>query len=290
MTKKQHYIPQFYLKNFTNGRGKLWVYDRLENRYFECAPKDICYKKYLYETQWEEANPRLGEYLLPNQIEKSFSRYEGEYSALSKRVNSISCNPENKKALICNKDEKRILARFIANMLLRNPWCMEHAKLNSVDDGILDVEEIATIDRILQDMKFGGIKSIVRFASKKVWLDEEFEGGMVQKAISEIYNLNFCVLVANEYQFVTSEFPVIWGRTNVEEEIKERVIYFPLSPQVAIFYTDNISPNFRNKIVSVLKSDVSNANQQYLKYSVERSRFIFSKEKMILQDIVTDCK
>lgn len=28
MTIKQHYVPQFYLRNFTSGDKKLWVFDK----------------------------------------------------------------------------------------------------------------------------------------------------------------------------------------------------------------------------------------------------------------------
>lgn len=30
MTKRQHYVPQFYLNNFTNENQKLNVYDRIK--------------------------------------------------------------------------------------------------------------------------------------------------------------------------------------------------------------------------------------------------------------------
>ena len=47
MTKRQHYLPQFYLDNFTNSSGKLWVYDRLEGRIFASSPRDIGCENYL---------------------------------------------------------------------------------------------------------------------------------------------------------------------------------------------------------------------------------------------------
>lgn len=59
MTKKQHYIPQFYLNNFMNDSGKLWVYDRLKEKIYACSPKDTACENYLYETRWEDANPKL---------------------------------------------------------------------------------------------------------------------------------------------------------------------------------------------------------------------------------------
>lgn len=48
MTKKQHYVPQFYLRNFTLGDNKLWVFDRENKEYYYKTPKDICFEKFLY--------------------------------------------------------------------------------------------------------------------------------------------------------------------------------------------------------------------------------------------------
>ncbi len=48
MTKKQHYVPQFYLRNFTSEDNKLWVFDRVKKEYYCKTPKEVCYEKYLY--------------------------------------------------------------------------------------------------------------------------------------------------------------------------------------------------------------------------------------------------
>lgn len=120
-TKRQHYILQFYLKNFTDDSNKLWVYDRLRKKFFKNSPKDICCEKNLYETLWEDVDSRLGEFVLQNQMENKFAQQEGIYNFLLKRIINICTNTQNRAALICNKDEKRILAGFVANLFLRNP-------------------------------------------------------------------------------------------------------------------------------------------------------------------------
>lgn len=50
--------------------------------FFEASPKEICFENYLHETFWEDANPKLGKYVLPNQIEKNLSIQESAYSAI----------------------------------------------------------------------------------------------------------------------------------------------------------------------------------------------------------------
>ena len=109
MTKKQHYVPRYYLKNFTDRNGFLHVYQRDKLRFNKSRPEDICYKDFLYETRWEDADPRLGEFILPNQIEKSLSELESSHNALLKKIIMITCDPHNKNALICNSDEKKNL-------------------------------------------------------------------------------------------------------------------------------------------------------------------------------------
>ena len=47
LTKKQHYVPQFYLRNFTSDDNKLWVFDRVKEEYYFRAPKDVCYEALL---------------------------------------------------------------------------------------------------------------------------------------------------------------------------------------------------------------------------------------------------
>ena len=96
MTKKQHYVPQFYLRNFTSDDNKLWVFDRVKEEYYFRTPKEVCYEKYLYETPWKDEEPKLGKFVLENQIENYFADKEGEYSPLLKRIIDICRNPQNK--------------------------------------------------------------------------------------------------------------------------------------------------------------------------------------------------
>ena len=49
---------------------------------------------------------------------------EGEYSPLLKRIIDICRNPQNKNALICNHEEKEMLASFVTNIFVRNPWSL----------------------------------------------------------------------------------------------------------------------------------------------------------------------
>lgn len=275
MTKKQHYLPQFYLKNFVGDKGKIWTYDRSKEKIYACNPRDIACENYLYETRWENANSELGEFVLPNHIEKQFAEQEGKYSKLLKRIVEICTNAENEKALICNREEKEILASFVSNMVLRNPWSMEKADLECVTDGVMDLKEIKAMDTILQYLGYGGTESLVKFSSKRIWLDNDFEGGMQQVLQEELRGTNFCILKANNKQFITSSFPVSFGNGT----------YFPLSPQFALLYYDEIPYQVKNRMALMPEDEMDFCNNQYIKLSIEQVRFIFAKEKKVLEQL-----
>jgi len=54
-SRKHHYVPVFYQKNFVNSHGLLWVYDRRLKTYKELHPLSICFEKDLYTLKRENA-------------------------------------------------------------------------------------------------------------------------------------------------------------------------------------------------------------------------------------------
>lgn len=46
---KQHYVPQFYLRNFTDSKGKIVVYDSIRNNRYITTPPKECYSNYFYD-------------------------------------------------------------------------------------------------------------------------------------------------------------------------------------------------------------------------------------------------
>ena len=73
-TKKQHFIPQFFLKGFTAGNDNLYYAQRFSGKPLvvrKSTPKGICFEKCLYEVK-----DSVGESLFPNAIEDIFSKME----------------------------------------------------------------------------------------------------------------------------------------------------------------------------------------------------------------------
>ncbi len=109
MKTHQHYVPQFYLNNFTDSKGLLHIYDYKHNKYFTQIPRNVCYEKNLYETEWQDANPKLGKYVLPNNIEDIFCAYEGQFAELIKIIQKACIPQQNPRALILHTEEKKVM-------------------------------------------------------------------------------------------------------------------------------------------------------------------------------------
>ena len=51
-TKKQHFVPQFLLRNFSIGRkskAKVWVYDKSNGKQFRASVRDVGHENSFYE-------------------------------------------------------------------------------------------------------------------------------------------------------------------------------------------------------------------------------------------------
>ena len=117
ITKKQHFVPQFYLKQFAGENGMLCCYRKNDGKQFSAHPKDICFKDYGYEVQ---ASHGKNKFILPNEIEKMFSMIEREYSTVLRSIVDKCLINLDKTALICTLKEKEVLASMVANFISRN--------------------------------------------------------------------------------------------------------------------------------------------------------------------------
>ena len=76
--EKQHYVPQFLLKNFTHGKKpKIFVYDKSNDRCFQTNIKNIAVENEFYDIRFED-------YILT--MEPALSRLETNTSSIVKKI------------------------------------------------------------------------------------------------------------------------------------------------------------------------------------------------------------
>jgi Protein of unknown function (DUF4238) len=76
--KLHHYVPQFYLRRFTDATGHLWLWDRDQDRAFRTRPNGVAAENNFY---WHEELAALGHD--PLTMEKQFSQLEGEVARIT---------------------------------------------------------------------------------------------------------------------------------------------------------------------------------------------------------------
>jgi hypothetical protein len=118
--KQHHYVPETYLDNFCNSNGRLWVYDKWENRSFPSQPRSIL-KENFYYAQPDHKNKTWN-----YNIEKLLSReVEAEWPTTVERIKNHPTATE----------ELRHLYTFLYAMRVRVPNCrkaVEYALQQSV--------------------------------------------------------------------------------------------------------------------------------------------------------------
>ena len=263
MTAKQHYIPRFFLERFADKDGVLWVYDAENSKKYEKRADNICYIKNLYETEWDDTGKKEEKYVLQNDIENTFSKYESEFSKTLKEIDKIIRDDLNSGALICSNRNKEILCRFIANLIFRNPKTMKEYKLSEIEDEILNTDETKSLCYVLDQIGFGSGLPIIKAAKKKAYLTEEIDGGVITDCVKEMRALPFMFFYAQEGSFIIKDMPVCAGTDKSILGNNKLCFYVPLSSKIAVLY-GNYNEIKRNRMVKINRERVNDLNNVYI--------------------------
>lgn len=262
ITKRQHYVPQFYLRKFVDENGELHCYNIKSNKWFRAHPKDICFKDFGYETRSTSINREI---LAPNEIEKMFRSLENEYSpVLTRIIRKCELNSSG-QGLICTSTEKEVLASMISNFLARNFHAVDSFTDQEVARALIDSnDEIGAIDALLREMKMGDAMPLIELAQKRIFLSPN-ENGVAQSIIENLLKMNVSFFVSDRIRFITSDCPVGYN-CNSDEFFMVRM---PLSPYVTVVYSNSeISKQFRNRARLIEERFVKILNRDYMAWGI----------------------
>lgn len=290
MTKNQHYVPRFYLKNFANSCKCLYAYNIKDKRIISTTPESICLENNLYETELKDANEKMGKYVIENDIENKFCKHEGNYNKLIEKIKSICVQNQNEDALILNSsDEKELLYSLIANLIVRNPKNIGY--LNNLQGNIRNSGEYQTIDNMLKQMDIGGTESIFIAAQKRVGLTEDFENSVPKIITEQLRKTNFTFYYALENEFLTSDVPIIFGNDTYLPR-NDIGLYFAITPKIAIIFGNyKISENKRNRMVKIKGKYVDSFNKIFFdENNLKFQRWIIGTSEEILRKYTKEMK
>lgn len=262
ITRKQHFVPQFYLRQFVDQDGFLHCYKKENGKQFHAHTDDVCFEEYGYEVKASFGNTK---FLLPNEIEKMFGVLENEYNRVLKSiVQKCILNP-NGHSLICTPHEREVLASMVSNFLVRNFLAAEkHLDDEITQDLLLNNEEVRDIDNMLRELRLGDAKPLLELAQKKLFFDPT-QGGTAKFISDTLLGMNVSFFVTDSIDFITSDCPVGYD-CNSEELFMVRM---PLSARVMVVYTQSkTSRFFRNKACLIKQCFVEKFNRDYLNWDV----------------------
>lgn len=277
-TVKQHYIPRFFLERFADDSKKLYVYDVKNDKEYEANYESFGYENNLYETKWEDANPKLGKFIMQNDIEDTLAKYDGEFSAFLRDLDRRVIPDQNPNALICNKQEKMVLKRLIANLLFRNPETMDMFDTEEILCDVMKNEEVKEICDMLDMMQWRGGKSVVNAAVKKTMVTEEIEGGESQKFIELLSGLPFMFMFSKSNGFMISDLPVSVGIDEYAIGDNKTCVFLPLSSRYAVLF-GNYKNTENNRMVFLDSKNTNILVDGYIKKNVENKRKLYFRNK-----------
>lgn len=93
-SKRHHYVPQFLMRHFTNENGKLHVYDKIENKFYESSTENLFLQK--GRNTFENLNGENDDI-----VEKVYSEFDSYFAGILKEI-TIKKNFDSKiiKSLI----------------------------------------------------------------------------------------------------------------------------------------------------------------------------------------------
>lgn len=253
--KKQHYVPRYFLRRFTEEGERLWVDDLARGKRYQSNVGDVCEESYLYE-MLAEPTAWHGSIILPGKIEKRLSEIEAEQAELLRRIDRQVGNGR------VNEKDRRGIAWLIAHFIARHPAML--ADFEPDYDAMMGDPFVREGCELLEQLGMGGdIEVLANGANKMVLTLWRRKGSPTYFAKTNLDSLNYRFLkTSGDARFVTSSLPPHFNtseRADGKEHIDDLVM--PLSNMLAVEYGNTFTSS--SKPMEVSDEEVVRINAGY---------------------------
>lgn len=232
--KRQHFVPQFYLRGFQCDANKVFVLDKGSGKVFKKPIPSFCQGEYLYESDSNDPDWYAGKYVAPSHNENGLSNLERSFAPVLKRIVALSAL--GSPFLCVSKEETRTLSLLVANLIARNPEILFPLR----DDLVASPcpESLAPYREVMEILglgaAFSGVanESIVRHLLLKT--DEHSLQGAMATDLDDMEGI--ILRASKDVPFVMSSFPVFPVIGEVDGVACLTSLYFPLCSEAAIVY------------------------------------------------------
>ena len=220
---KQHYVPQFYLRNFSRDKKSIYCFDKVNVKSDSQGIRNVAQEKYFYEFE-------------SLYLEDDFASLETE---VSKYINNIVRIKKYK--ILNNLKQRSKLALFMAAQLIRTlerrqlvELQVKALKNHFIETDVMNDTLSSFFDKFLQDasIKESHLKLIQE---------------MLPHLVKRFFFKKWVLLIdKTDVGFLTSDNPIVMYNTHNLEGLdnENNHVFFPLSPQLCICLLD--PSNYKN--------------------------------------------
>ena len=275
ITKNQHYIPQFYFREFSASAKGIYrhnIQTPNEKPVF-VSIRDECAKKYLYEMLSED-----GKLLEPNKLENIFCQFETDFSNAIKSIKRKAFNKANyNTSSFLTKDEKHNLLTFISLQLLRYPEMIQYGQ-----DTAKDVYNNEIDNRQARNF------AIKMYYNSLFRLKNNQEGPNITFSVLKWFdNMAFKIGVSDRDDIITSDLPMcFYNKKGLYpfEDTPDQVIV-PLTSRLVLYLSprENEDIGKRNILFSLTDEDIQ---EEHTAMFTTTRRWIYSYNPLSKEDIL----
>lgn len=296
ITKKQHYVPKFYLKNFTDQSGKIQVLDSKNNRL--CSPKfcsGIAYSPFFYAIKTGVSDE------ISQHIEHWLKEFE---DVIAREIPYIIDRILDNKYIDSN--DRYILSVFMCMLWLRSPnmriqlnkmeedmrkQAMKFYTLEKVDNFVkeskLNMSEKQRM-KLVKIMKTGSYSLHFNNANHLKFMIKtlKFDGGFTNMFFGQKWEI---YIAKGRKRFITSDSPVVeWWlppKTFYGASFLERNKYFALTPEI-LFKLTCPKGSKKAKRKTIFEKDDHIISVFNILLASHAHEFVYSNDKEILNSII----
>lgn len=283
IAKRQHYVPEFYIKGFSDNGKNIFVFDKERWKIYEKNVREVCTKRHIYENP--VGNSEVEErFFLPNDLEDRHARLENDFAPMLRRVKreySLAALGTNNPTL--SNQDKELLIRMVANFLTRNKWTLEN--FYKEHDPEVD-EELAPYRELCQMIKLD-FTAVAEASRKRIIMTDEHEKYLPNIIFGNLGQLELSLVKATGgAKFAASSFPIIY----LTEDDEDGTTYFtwvflPISPFLAVMFAEGDNKGE----VCIRESepeDVDKINAVFADPKSDLASYVLSSDRALLERLM----
>lgn len=246
-TRRQHWVPRFYLLRFADADGHLWAYRRESDSIYRTHIKDVCVQHDLYEVRYSEPKGEgAGKPYMPNLIEGKLSELEGSLAQGYERF--LGCCEKEELDGAAFRDSRAVLCKLVANLIVRHPMAVADncGTASWVASSLRENAELMEGFRPVLDWSgWGGdYDALAGLAVQATSLFSDDPAVPARRIEEELSKKGLMVLEApDDAAFITASMPLfVSGPEDDSYDFDE--LYMPLSGRHAALFSNGTYPAY----------------------------------------------